>query len=328
LHQDANRGVWSCRGIPTAPPVDLSALKQNVECDSNHLIDLHEPIKSMQNPAALGEYADPAAVLPWPASSTTAQKLLVGFLSGRLLSVLDIAWPQAEQPDIRLNTQIRLSLPSATALLPSLVDANRIWITSNQPFHAESQHQVLDLDLAGSMNARTQIAQVIDIGSAIEVGRIVKLLQLDNRRIVALTRHPDALLLLLAVEKQWQVVDVLSLGESSPVDILRIPTPENAPAEFVVASLTRDELYWISANTTHLQKISRLGLSGQGPIQMTLFYPGGQVSTERVAIAVSTFFDHGLSLVELSRPLALPIWRELGHYSSVNSAEDVGVSPR
>ena len=134
----------------------------------------------------------------------------------------------------------------------------------------------------------------------------------NDGRLFVLSQGPDALIALRPSPRaQSQIDDVGAVTASASAagyelaDAYPLPGATLTDVAYVsrdsgdlvvVSSLERDALYFFDVSTARLQLLRRLRLlDGRGPNRMLVAIAGG-----RPVLLVSTFYDHGLVVVDLS----------------------------
>jgi hypothetical protein len=143
-------------------------------------------------------------------------------------------------------------------------------------------------------------------------GHLIRAVEAADGRVFVLTRGPEAILVLeptaaasTRLDEEGALTgsataDPYALVEAYPVPGVRLTdaalVPHDGGELLVVTSLERDALYVFDvSSSTRLHLAARLRIAGRGPNRLLLV--GG---SEHPLLLVSTFYDHGLTVLDLS----------------------------
>ena len=321
-------------GDPTSTD-NLTPILQRTDCDRNHLVDL--VALALANNLRRSDFQDPFATAVVPAGPAGGPFAAVGYLSGAWLTVLEV--PDVVNPSVNLRRHVDVGSGALASLQPTPNSPDNLTATSRKIDTTQDLSTVYDINVIDSLTAadanttRTYVNQ--DVGGQDIYNAAYSA---DGTRLFVTNRGPDAV---VALQKEtpplggilngqiidtpkMQVTSAAVLDGTLPADLVYLS--RNGASDLVaVAGMLQDSIYFLSPRNGVLQLVARIKLtkgetkmvgntstvlSGKGPYGMLRVQRAGQFDY----LVVSTFYDHGVSIIDVSGPEVLN-YREVTHIS-------------
>ncbi|HET6346062.1 MAG TPA: hypothetical protein VFH51_14090, partial [Myxococcota bacterium] len=314
---------------------DLSSQERRTDCDRAHMLRLTgaRPANLRGDAFVFHDYEDPyaAALAPDPADPNRPL-LCVGYLGSRFVSVFDASAPL---PQILRNIAVGDSA-AVVSLTPH--SDGRVFGTSHQAAGATNRSVLYGIDVGTSLREARDVVLRTELNADVG-GQDITALAFSrseaNPRAYVTNRSPDSVVALALTKAQTtrinaqgqtepgqtelvSVRSVMPVDKSQLTDIVYLRRP--AGDLLVAASLLQDVLYFFDPADDRLQLVYRMKLpEGQmGPFAMQHVRLNG-----RELLFVSTFFSHGLVVMDVSSPSFVDF-----SYPVSYTEKEVGVASR
>lgn len=326
----AGQTQLSC-GTPDGPE-GLSHFEAHTDCDLQHLMRLKEAVLAVDGKHTdpnERQYDDPYALAVLPTGDGNQTAVMVGYLGAGRISVLTDDGAGLPQVTGYVKTPARgvsRLLATEGGLLFAASRAHQL----RQMDTDSLKSFVVGVDLRDSVTGTLSLAATANIGglpatsyalssalgglSRNQPSGISGLLAPPNstRSLFVLSQQPDAVTQLdvsrppvtASLEDGTVAVSYPKLGfalmgaesvaHSTLSDVVYVP---RATSDLVVVtSLVQDTLYFFDPSLADLQLIHRMALpAGRGPVGLLHVQSAG-----KDYLLVSTFFDHGLTVIDIS----------------------------
>ncbi len=333
---DATAGTTLSCGTPDTPGErdSLGHFEAHTDCDLQHLMRLKDAVLaadgSTTDPNAR-QYDDPYAVtvLPKQAGDAPGTAIVVGYLGAGRISLLNDDGSSLPSVEGFIKTPAR----GISRLLAT--DDGLLFAASKargaRSFDADvTKSYVVGVSLRDANTGLMDVASMQGSGGletqsfalSTALGGLSRTLpsgisgliaaQNNSSRLMVLSQQPDAVTLMdvsrppvtSLLDDGTVAVNFPNLGfalmgaeavaHSTLSDVVYVP---RATSDLVVVtSLTQDALYFFDPTDQDLQMVHRMTLAaGQGPVGLLPVQVGG-----KDYLLVSTFFDHGLTVIDIS----------------------------
>lgn len=314
------------------------------QCDSAHLIDL--VALATANPPANNtfnrhDYQDPfsSAILPAENGSTLVS---VGYISSAWLTVLQM--PAGTSPAPTFRRHIAVGTGAVSSLQPTPNESGKLTATSRKIDTTADMSSVYTIDVATSVGSGTDsLVKNYVFNDAGGQDVYSAAFSPDGNRLYVTNRSPDSVVALQSWSPpvgglggavnytnnpNMRVTSAAVIDSTLPSDLVYL-SRGGANDLVAVAGLLTDSIYFFSPRNGVLQLVSRIKLS-KGPTRqdgnkVTTFSgrgPYGMVHAQRAGaydyLVVSTFYDHGVSIIDVSGAEVLN-YREVTHISEGGS---------
>jgi hypothetical protein len=315
---------------------DMNHAEAHTQCDRAHLFRLREAVATkdgtLKDPN-IRRYDDPYAVAALPHENGTT--LFVGYLQASRISILEDPKSSHDANDV-LQVRGYLRTPAqgmarlATSKQGLVLGASRAAMTPSMDEATQRSYLVgaqaplvggsFDTTAAGKVGGLAAQSFPLSLalggtqpgaGTGADISGVV-ISPKDPNRLFVLSHMPDALTALRldlppyttlddagTVQVQtnllaFTLLDAQSVAHSTLSDVAYIS--RDAGDLLVTTSLTQDMVYFFDPTGDDLQLVHRMHLpQGQGPVALLHAVVDG-----RDVLLVSTFFDHGLTVLDIA----------------------------